>query len=71
MHGIEMFLNFLSIILYVRFEFHTDGYQDCAVLLFDAMLFGRQTLEFWWNLLACNPEDRCSTYINIKGFHTT
>jgi len=45
--GTEVFLNFLSIILYMRFEFHTDGYQDCAVLLCDAMLFGRQTLEFW------------------------
>jgi hypothetical protein len=41
MLGTEVFLNFLSIFLYMRFEFYTDGYQDCALLLCDAMLFGR------------------------------
>jgi hypothetical protein len=64
MHGTEVSLNFLNLIIYMRFEYRTDGYQDCALLLCDAM-FGRWTLEFWWNLLACNPEDGGSTYIKI------
>ena len=42
MHGTEkVSLNFLSIILYMRFEFHADGYQYCAPLFCDAMLYGR------------------------------